>query len=55
MTAQVATFPHLLISGHPRPLAEANLGATVPARHGTARPTTALQQSCSYTILITEY
>lgn len=49
-TAQVATLPHFLISGLPRPLAEAQLGATVPARHSTA-----LQESCSYTTLSTEY
>lgn len=52
MTAQVATFPHFVISCLPRLLAEAQLGATLPAQQSTA---TALQESCSYTTLSTEY
>jgi len=55
MTAQVATFPPSPISGHPSLLADAQLGVTVPAPHRTTRPAAALQQSCSYTILITKY
>lgn len=52
MTAQVVTFPYFLIPGPPRLLAEAQLGATVPAQQGRA---TALQESCSYTTLTAEY